>query len=96
MDFHEVRDQLDQEFEFPVDHAVLVEEFGDIELDGSSTELETVETVLNRTEKTTYESAGGVHDILIGTVTEGYIGRKCYDDRSGSRQSSHERSILSL
>lgn len=96
MDFHEVRDHLDQEFEFPVDHAVIVEEVGDTELDGSPAELETVETVLNRTEKTTYESAEGVHDILIGTVADGYIGRKYYDDRSGSGQSTQARSVQSL
>lgn len=96
MDFHEVRDRLDQKYEFPVDHTVLVEEVGDIELDGSSTESETVETVLNRTEKTTYQSANGVYEILFGTVTDAYIGRKCYDDRSGSRQSTEDRSVQSL
>lgn len=96
MDFHEVRDLLDQEFDFPVDHAVLVEQIGEIELDGSSAELETVETVLNRTRLGSYESAGDVHDLLVGTVTDGYIGRKYYDDRSGSHLSDRDRQELSL
>lgn len=96
MDFHDVRDHLDQQFEFPVDHAVLVEQVGDVELDGSSTDPETVETVLGRTEKSSYGSAEDVHDLLIGTVTDEYIGRKFYDDRSGSGDSTGDRSIQSL
>ncbi len=96
MDFHDVRDHLDEEFNFPVEHATLVEEVGSIELEAPSTESETIGTVLSRTQKSSYDSAVGVHDILIGTVSDAYIGRKCYDDRSGSRSSSHNRSILSL
>jgi hypothetical protein len=96
MDFHDVRDHLDEEFEFPVDHAPLVEEVGGMELDAPAAESETVRTVLNRTDKRAYRSAGEVHEILLGTVSDAYIGRKYYDDRSGSRPSSQNRSVLSF
>lgn len=96
MNFDDVRDRLDQEFEFPVDHAELIAQVGDIELDGSSGEAETVETVLDRTQMSSYESATDVYELLIGTVTDGYIGRKYYDDRSGSGDSPDGRLVESL
>lgn len=96
MDFHDVRDHLDQTFDFPVDHAALVEQVGDVELEGSTTDPETIETVLNRTRMSSYESAADVHDLLLGTVTDGYIGRKYYDDRSGSHLSDEDRQDVSL
>lgn len=91
MDFSEVRDYLDQECDFPVEHEVLVDRIGGVELDAPTTGSETIETILNRTGETTYRSADDVYTRLIGTVGDAYIGRKYYDDRGGVRSVPHER-----
>ncbi|MFB6087099.1 MAG: hypothetical protein ABEJ85_01150 [Haloarculaceae archaeon] len=84
MDFSNVRTHLEQECHFPVDHETLVEEIGGITIEAPRAEPETVETVLNRTEETTYQSVDDVYATLVGTVDDAYIGRKFYDDRGGA------------
>lgn len=94
MDFSKVRETLGQECNFPVDQETLVEQVGDTKLEAleaQATEAETIATVLDRTEESTYQSVDDAYHAIIGTVTDAYIGRKHYDDRGGIRQPAHER-----
>lgn len=96
MDFSEVRTHLVRECQFPIDHDTLVERVGDVALDAPTAEAETLATVLERTDETTYRSVDDVHATLVGTVGDAYVGRKFYDDRSGARPDLVERASLSV
>lgn len=98
MDFSKVRETLDQECNFPVDQETLVEQVGDTKLEAleaQATEAETIATVLNRTEESTYQSVEEVYQAIMGSVTDAYIGRKYYDDRGGARRPARERGVSS-
>lgn len=96
MDFSSVRDRLDRECQFPIDHDDIVERFGDVELDAPVGDPETVGTVLERCGETSYESAAAVHATLVGGVHAGYVGRRNYDDRAGVRSTPDERRPVSV
>lgn len=96
MDFGEVREVLDQECQFPADQSTILECVGEVPLDGVVDDTETVRTVLERAEETTYRSAGHVYETLAGTVSGAYVGRRRYDDRGGTRAIPHDRSTESV
>lgn len=96
MDFSEVRESLDQEYDFPVAHGVVLDGIGDVELDAPTAGAETVATALSRTERTTYLSASDVVTTLKGTVGAAYVGRRYYDDRSGARATPADRRVRSV
>lgn len=96
MDFSEVRTHLHEECDFPVEHETLVAEVGDVELETTTAESETIGTVLTRTDETTYRSVDDVYTSLLGTLGESYVGRKYYDDRNGARPIPREGSAVSV
>lgn len=96
MDFSDVRNHLDESCDFPVDHGEVIERVGHVGLDAPGVDSETIETALNRTERTTYRSPDDVVTTLRGTVGDAYVGRKHYDDRSGARALPDDRRVLSV
>lgn len=79
----EVRDLFARELTFPVRCEVVVEEVGDRELESPNGETETIAAVLGRCEEETFHSADGLYDALLTFVSEGFVGRRFYDDRGG-------------
>ena len=84
MEVSRLRSALDAEFTFPVHRKTLLESVGNVELDGVAAESETVATVLERTDERTFASSQALYETLVGSVPDGYVGRKYYDDRSGA------------
>lgn len=94
MDVSNVREILDQECNFPADKETIVEQVGDTELEAleaHETEAETIATVLDRTEESTFHSVADAYNAILGAVTDPYVGRKYYDDRGGARHSTREQ-----
>jgi hypothetical protein len=79
----EVRDLFARELTFPVRCEVVVEELGNRELESPRGGSETIAEVLGRCEEETFDSADGLHDALLTFVSEGFVGRRFYDDRGG-------------
>ena len=104
MEVTRLRSALEEEFSFPVDRETLVHRAGEVDLDGVAPESETVATVLERTDERTFASSQALYETLVGSVSDGYVGRKYYDDRSGTSPDvrrgpspgSRERSVRSL
>lgn len=96
VDFSEVCDHVAQQCDFPIDHEALVKRIGDVELDAPRSESETIGDVLSRTGETAYRSADDVHNTLLGTVGDAYIGPKYYDERGGARSIPRDRPIESV
>lgn len=96
MDVSAVRESLDQVCDFPVDHGVVIDRIGNVELDAPTAGSETVATALSRTEQTTYRSAKDIVTTLKGTVGAAYVGCRYYDDRSGARATPADRRARSL
>jgi hypothetical protein len=91
MRLSETRDQFVTEFSFPVEHGTVVDAMGGIELDAPHGEPESIGEVLGRTDDNpTYRSADELYDALVGSLGEGYIGRKHYDDRGPNPQETDD------
>lgn len=75
---------FEQAFEFPAGHDTVVDRLGDVELTSPDGETTTVEDVLERTDETTYRSPDGLYTSLVRNLEDGFVGRKYYDDRSGT------------
>ena len=84
MEVSRLRSALEAEFAFPVDRETLVQRAGDVELDGVAAESETLAEVLERTDERRFDSSQALYETLVGSVPDGYVGRKYYDDRSGT------------
>jgi len=85
MRYSETLQLFEQAFEFPADQETVVERLGTVELTNPAGETVTVGTVLERTDETTYPTPNDLYISLIGNLEDGFIGRKFYDDRAGSR-----------
>jgi len=104
MEVTRLRSALEAEFAFPVDRETLVQRAGDVEIDGVAAESETLAAVLELTDERTFASSQALSETLVGSVPEGYVGRKYYDDRSGtspdawrgSAPGSRDRTVRSL
>jgi hypothetical protein len=87
MRYSETHQLFDQAFDFPADQDTVVRQLGDVELTTPAAETVTVGEVLKRTEGTTYHSSNELYTSLLGNLEDGFIGRKFYDDRSGTPSS---------
>lgn len=85
MRYSETLQLFEQAFEFPAEHGTVVEQLGTVELSSPEGETVTVKSVLERTNETTYATSNDLYISLIGNLEDGFIGRKFYDDRAGSR-----------
>ena len=77
----ETRDLFAQTLEFPVTRETVLETVGDTELDAPTGNNETIAEVLDRCDTEEFVSADGLYGTLMTFVSDGFIGRKYYDDR---------------
>lgn len=76
---------FEQAFDFPVDYDTVEEQLGNVELNTPAGDVVTVQDVLSRTDERSYRSPDALYTSLIGNLEDGFIGRKYYDDRAGTR-----------
>lgn len=80
----ETRDLFARELDFPVTREVVLETVGETELEAPTGYNETIREVLERTDTEEFVSPDGLYGTLMTFVSDGFIGRKHYDDRGGS------------
>lgn len=93
MDFETLRDRLETACEYPVDQDQLLDEVGSVEVESGSESTETVQTVLQRTDETTYQSPSDVYNAIRGSLEASYVGRRGYDDRGGAAPTHDEKTL---
>ncbi|MFB6112770.1 MAG: DUF5789 family protein [Halodesulfurarchaeum sp.] len=67
---------------FPAHQSDVVETVGDVGISPPVGEPVSVETVLDRSEETWYESPDALHNMVMANLGEDHVGRQYYDDRS--------------
>jgi len=81
----ELREFLDDEFSYPVDHETVIDEIGEVDVeDTNSEESASVASILKPLSVESYESADELHRMIYGSVGDERVGRKFYDDRGGT------------
>jgi len=91
MKIQELPEWVETEFAFPIAREAIIDQAGDTEIHAPDEEdSETLSTILERSGEETYQSADHLLNAVRGNVSEEYIGRKYYDDRSGD-QTGRER-----
>ncbi|AUV81754.1 hypothetical protein C2R22_08910 [Salinigranum rubrum] len=77
----ETRNAFARQLTFPADRETVLAAVGDTTLEAPYGDPETIRTVLERTDESSFESADELFDTVLANVGEQYIGRKHYDDR---------------
>lgn len=91
MDINALPEWIDTEFEFPLSKKTVLDRAGDLEIDAPDrADSETLETILGGGGDETYHSGEDLLTAIRGNLSDGYIGRKYYDDR-GSNPTEQER-----
>lgn len=76
---------LEDEVEYPVNHATVLDQFGSVTVDApDEVDSETIAETLADDDDETYESADDLFESIFGNLDEDYIGRKYYDDRGAN------------
>lgn len=78
------RDRFVSEFTFPVTREEVIEQLGDVEIEGPTNNPETVGEVLERTDEQSFPSPDALYDTIIASVGTQYVGRRFYDDRGSN------------
>lgn len=90
MQLSSLQSYLAQEFTYPVDLNVVLEEAGAVQIDAPNTsDSQTIRTILTPLGTTSFESAAVLYESIFGNVSDEYIGRKYYDDRGGNQLEVH-------
>ncbi|QLC34881.1 hypothetical protein EFA46_011515 (plasmid) [Halarchaeum sp. CBA1220] len=80
----DVYERVAESCHFPAERATVVEAVGDVEVaadDGASVSLE---SVLARTDESSFASARDLHHAVLANLGEEHVGRIDYDDRSSN------------
>lgn len=91
MELAAVRDHVEAQCEFPIDHDDLVAAVGNDEVVAPTTETATIESILERTNEQRYQSPDAVYTTVVACVDEEFVGPKRYDDRAGARSLPEDR-----
>lgn len=89
----DTRELFARECDFPTDRRSVIEAVGDHAITAPTGDETNVETVLDRSEESTYASVSELHSTVMGNLPDDYVGRKFYDDRSSSLHQDTERSL---
>jgi len=81
MRLREVRDEIDERVDCPVDRSTVLDRIGNEKLEAPAGESETFSQVLGRDGTETYYSTAELYESVLCNLSEAYIGRKNYDDR---------------
>lgn len=84
LEHSELKQAIDQSVEFPITHENLIEQMGGMELIAPTGDTVPLSKILTRTGEPTYRSPDMVYTSIIGNLDDRFIGRKYYDDRSGT------------
>jgi len=85
MNLKQLHDDLQDEFEYPVDHATVLAQIGDAPVDApDDSDSETINEILASDSDKTYETVEDLVESIYGTLDDSYIGRKYYDDRGAN------------
>ncbi|MCF2206410.1 hypothetical protein ACFQAS_14000 [Halopenitus salinus] len=80
-----LRGYLNEEFEFPVDRAGVIERAGDVTVDApDDDDSESISAMLERDNDNPYETLEDLFASIYGSLDDSYIGRKYYDDRGSN------------
>jgi hypothetical protein len=89
----DVREPLTRECSFPADRETVAEAVGEVEIAASDGESVTVETVLARSEETSFASPTELHTTILANLDDDHVGRTEYDDRSANPTREENRSF---
>lgn len=78
----ETRELFERKCQLPTDQESIVDAVGDTAVVAPTGESSTVETILQRSAETEYESIEALHSTVMANLSDEHIGRKHYDDRS--------------
>lgn len=84
MKYSETRRLIDQRVDFPITQENVVEQLGTVEVTPPTGDSVPLSEILTRANESTYVSAEMLYTTIVGNLDEAFIGRKYYDDRSGS------------
>jgi len=82
MRLSEVKGYIDSRVETPIEHESAVEQLNGTEVDCPSGDGECITEALKRDETRKYETTDEIYESVMCYLSEDYIGRKFYDDRS--------------
>lgn len=82
MRLSEIKEYIDSQVETPIDHESAVEQLNGREIDCPSGDGECVSAALEMDETKQYENSMEIYESVMCYLSEDYIGRKFYDDRS--------------
>lgn len=83
MHYTDVKQLVDQSIEFPVEHATLIDQVGEVELMAPTGDSVTIGELLEMVGERTYQCSDTLYITIVGTLGDAFIGRKYYDDRGG-------------
>ena len=85
MDIRSLQSFLESELQYPISHAVVLDEIGSVRIStphpDEDVDIASVLIYLNEAE---YDSAAELYTSIIGTLNDSFIGRKFYDDRGAN------------
>lgn len=81
MNINELPRYLESQFEYPVNRADVINQIGDMPLDGPNERCDDIRAILGRLEEDKYRTPEELFLTILGTVSDRYVGRKYYDDR---------------
>ena len=82
MKLQHLLEYFENEFQFPVDHATVLNQIGGVTVDApDDSDSETIDEILASDNDKIYETSDDLFESVIGDVDDSYIGRKYYDDR---------------
>ena len=89
----DTRELFARECSFPTEREAVIDAVGDVVIASPNGDPTDLETVLERSEETSYGSVGELHSTVMANLGEGHVGRKHYDDRSSARRQETELSF---
>lgn len=89
----ETRELFRRECQFPTEREVVVETVGEVAIASQNGPETDVESVLNWSEETSYETVSELHATVMANLPDEHIGRKYYDDRSSATAQGSELSF---
>jgi len=87
----DAHDQFETELSYPVDRQTVIETVGDRSVESPDGGEESVASILERTEETTFYSSQDLFETFRANLGDQHIGEKFYDDRGPNIDSDHSR-----
>jgi hypothetical protein len=89
----DTRELFARECSFPTDRGAVTESVGEVDIAAPNGAPVAVETVLERSEETEFETVAELHSTVLANLDDDHVGRKHYDDRSSNPERGTELSF---